>query len=471
MTFTLQLNIDEEEQGTIEIALLDKEDDPSLEDLGLTLEESKDILRELQRQIVQRQAESYAEEHRACPACGKRRRKKGSYFVCFRTLFGNVELESPRLYHCDCQEHEQKTFSPFTELMPEHTAPELLYLETKWASLAPYAKVADLLKDVLPVSRTTNAATIRNHLQKVAERDEADLGDEHFVFAEGCPRDWAELPRPDGPIMVGIDGGYVRNWGEKKNHFEVIAGKSIPRDGPAKRFAFANSYDEKPKRRLFELLRSQGLQMNQRVTFLSDGGDSVRRLQRYLNPHAKHLLDWFHVTMRLTVLRQYAKGLVRLDEDIGTQIKELVVSVKWYLWHGNVYEALWGIRDVEMLIYNFENTYPKFSKLKRAVRKFYTYIENNGALIPNYGERYRCGERISTGFVESTINQVVAKRFCKRQQMQWTPHGAHLLLQTRTRVLNGELDSRFRQWYPGFRLSEEDDSEGSGDDAMHQLAA
>jgi hypothetical protein len=44
--------------------------------------------------------------------------------------------------------------------------------------------------------------------------------------------------------------------------------------------------------------------------------------------------------------------------------------------------------------------------------------------------------RLSTGFVESTINQAVSKRMVKKQQMQWTPEGAHLLLQVRTQVLN-----------------------------------
>jgi len=70
---------------------------------------------------------------------------------------------------------------------------------------------------------------------------------------------------------------------------------------------------------------------------------------------------------------------------------------------------------------------------------------------PNYGERYRHDETISTGFVESTVNQVVSKRFVKKQQMQWTPRGAHLLLQTRTKVLNGDLAETFRGWYPAFR--------------------
>ncbi len=53
--------------------------------------------------------------------------------------------------------------------------------------------------------------------------------------------------------------------------------------------------------------------------------------------------------------------------------------------------------------------------------------------------------------VESPINQVVSKRFVKKQQMQWTPKEAHLLLQTRTRVLDGDLDAVFRGWYPQFR--------------------
>src|SRR5206468_7787649 len=82
---------------------------------------------------------------------------------------------------------------------------------------------------------------------------------------------------------------------------------------------------------------------------------------------------------------------------------------------------------------------------------FRTYICNNREFIPNFGERRRQGETISTAFVESTINQVVSRRFVKKQQMQWTLRGAHLLLQTRTKVLNDELDAVFRRWYPKFR--------------------
>jgi hypothetical protein len=58
------------------------------------------------------------------------------------------------------------------------TSPEMLYLETKWASLLPVARAADLLKEVLPVGDSVNAQTVRNHLQRTAERIEQALGEE-----------------------------------------------------------------------------------------------------------------------------------------------------------------------------------------------------------------------------------------------------------------------------------------------------
>jgi hypothetical protein len=79
----------------------------------------------------------------------------------------------------------------------------------------------------------------------------------------------------------------------------------------------------------------------------------------------------------------------------------------------------------------------------------------NLAFLPNYGERYRCGERISTGSVKSTVNQVVSKHFCKMQPMRWDKQGAHPLLQTQVKTLNGELGAVFQRWYPDLQLEEE----------------
>jgi len=75
----------------------------------------------------------------------------------------------------------------------------------------------------------------------------------------------------------------------------------------------------------------------QAITFLSDGGDNVRDLQLYLRVLAEHLLDWFHITMRITVLRQQLKELIAAapDHDLE-QLDDELERAKWYLWHGNV---------------------------------------------------------------------------------------------------------------------------------------
>jgi hypothetical protein len=172
-------------------------------------------------------------------------------------------------------------------------------METKWSSLVSYGLTVEALTDFLPLDVTLDVKTVRHDTLKIAERCEAELGEEQWSFIEGCPRDWGALPIPDGPITVGIDGGYVRDWDAKKHNFEVIVGKSIlafTRDEDeetpsSKRFGFVQTVDTKPKRRLYEVLKSQGFQLNQQITFLSDGEDTVRDLQLYLSPEAEHILD------------------------------------------------------------------------------------------------------------------------------------------------------------------------------------
>ena len=82
------------------------------------------------------------------------------------------------------------------------------------------------------------------------------------------------------------------------------------------------------------------------------------------------------------------------------------------------------------------------------LEEFMGYVTANLTSIPNYADRHRHGEPIATGFVESAVNQVVSKRLVKKQQMRWTPAGAHHLLQIRTRVLNQQLRGDFERWHP-----------------------
>lgn len=452
-----------------------------LETVGLTLAEGKQVLQQLQQTVIERQVGTYLDQQRACPHCSKQRRLKQAAPAPFRTLFGLVEVHNPRWRQCTCQPQTTKTLRPLAALLPERTSPELLYLETKWAALAAYGVTTELLHEVLPIDQKHSVSTVRNHTLRAAKRKEQMLGDEQAIYIEGAPAELSRLPIPDGPLTVGLDGGIVRarrgtNGDQSGNLFEVIAGKSIlsfRRNDPegtassSKCFALVRSVDKKPQRRLFELLQAQGMQANQRVSFFSDGGDTVRQLPALLHPAAEHILDWFHCTMRITVLQQCARGLEQqwsahvAHDPEEESLERRLESVKHYLWHGNSGKALEQLRWLGDDLDGWDSDQEGEHKLQvgsegaarmlKYVRELETYISNNAGYIVNYGERYRNGERISTGFVESTIKGVISKRMVKKQQMQWTPKGAHLLLQVRTEVLNEDWEATFRTWYPQFR--------------------
>jgi hypothetical protein len=313
------------------------------------------------------------------------------------------------------------------------------------------------LHDVLPVDQGLRPETIRRHVLETAERLEAQLGPEEFAYDGGSQREIEAFSAPAVPITVGLDGGYVRGrerLPSANGYFEVIAGKSIPHEGEAKVFAFAHRIDRKPKRRL-RRARVAGHLALQHITFLCDGGHTVRELSGLVHPRPEHILDWFHVAMRIEQLLQTTRGLQSTEKP---ELLKGIERVKWFLWHGNVIRAdetlydlleeVGGMREQDRQAGRPPSVVLR--KLDRALEEFATYVDNNAGVIVNYGKRYRCGERISTGFVESAVNQVIAKRFVKKQQMRWTPRGAHLLLQVHTQVQNDELDASFEKWYPGF---------------------
>jgi hypothetical protein len=249
--------------------------------------------------------------------------------------------------------------------------------------LIPFEKTANLLKDLLPVSETLSGTTIQNNLYDLVMSQEKEIGEEQFMFDCGSINERRALPKPERTMVVGIDGGYIRDWNEK--------------------------------------------------------------------------LAWFHITMRLTVLNQYVLGMLKVDEKIGNNLQELMASIKWNLWHGKVRVSLQKTEEIEdYLEEHKEDKEPKdrYEKLKAFgtyADEFHTYISNNRRFIVNYSDRYLHVQTITTSFVESTVNYVIAKRFSKKQSMQWTKKGTHLLLQATTKVLNNDWEQEFRKKYPKFR--------------------
>ena len=435
-------------------------DDLAAGSLGLHLAEAHELLAAVQEALVTAQVTCALGQQRYCPDCGRSFRRKDVKKVHLTTLFGAVDVDSPRYLTCLCKADGPATFSPLSGILAEHTTPEMVYIQARFAAVMSYGQAAALLAEVFPLGRTLRAARVREQVHRVAARLDAELGPEDTAGFSCCPRDLAELPVPELPLVVGLDGGYVHSAAQTSRAdgwFEVIAGKSIPGGGDrqAKCFAFVQTIEAKPRRRLHEVLAAQGVQANQAVVFLTDGGEDVRDLPLYLYPLSEHYLDWFHITMRLTVLANTAKSLAPLPEvaDFSTRIGADLDKLKWLLWHGNTFRAdqLLSWLEDDLYVDDEAEDPPEVQvKLARYLGEFATYIRASAHLIPNYGERHRCGEAISSAHAESAVNQVISKRMVKKQQMRWSPAGAQLFLQVRTAVLNNDLAGHFHRWYPAF---------------------
>src|SRR6476620_772252 len=141
---------------------------------------------------------------------------------------------------------------------------------------------------------------------------------------------------------------------------------------------------------------------------------------------------------------------------VGGAVRTLE-RAKWRLWHGRWPGCQRKLAD--LLRWTERRQVCDLAgvgRLQRHVAELLGYLERNqDALVP-YAARRRRGEPISTAFVESAVNEIVAKRMNKAQQMRWNRATVQPFLDVRTAVLNGTLEHAFRQRYPGFRPANDD---------------
>src|SRR4051812_8472436 len=121
----------------------------------------------------------------------------------------------------------------------------------------------------------------------------------------------AELPAAPaaGPVVVGLDGGYVRSRRRPERPFEVVAGKVIDTRGTQHRFAFARNGQATASEAFRQALAAAGVRTDTPATVLCDGDAGLWRLQREALPGATIVLDWWHAAVRFEHARQAARGL------------------------------------------------------------------------------------------------------------------------------------------------------------------
>jgi hypothetical protein len=283
-----------------EVARIERGEAVGLAELGLRLDEAKQLTAALQAQIVPAQVAMTGERRRGCVACGRGLVSKGHYPATFRSLFGDVPVRVRRLLVCPCQgPGAAKSFAAL-DLGKDAVAPELAYVTAKFAALVPFGKVATLLSELLPVSGAQNAGTVRNRTLRVGQE---------VVQQPSTGTAKRPMAQPAGLVVVGLDGGYVRSRHRPERHFEVIAGKVIDARGAQHRFAFARNGQATASEAFRQALAAAGVGADTPATVLCDGDAGLWRLQRAALPGATIVLDWWHAAVRFEHARQAARGL------------------------------------------------------------------------------------------------------------------------------------------------------------------
>jgi hypothetical protein len=269
-------------------------------------------------------------------------------------------------------------------------------------------------------------------------------------------------PQPVEPVVVGLDGGYVRSrhrHRHEERHFEVVAGKVIDADGNQSRFAFARNSPTIASDAFQQALTTAGVQADTPATVLCDGDAGLWRLQREALPEATVVLDWWHAAVRFEHALQAARGLGAgtANTHLADEVVRGLGRAKGRLWHGR-----WPgcRRKLAALCRWTQRKHVRdaigIGRLQRHVRELLGYLERNEGALVHYAARGRCGEPISTAFVESAVNKIVAKRMNKKQQMRWNRTTVQPFLDVRTAVLNDTLEDAFRSRHPGFRPVNDD---------------
>jgi hypothetical protein len=169
----------------------------------------------------------------------------------------------------------------------------------------------------------------------------------------------------------------------------------------------------------------------------------MKRLPKALPKPTTHIIGWFHLAMKVRPMQQIADHIVGSRSilcGILAVIDEESKALKWRLWHGQVERAICVLEKIVADMNELEQR-GEFAaaRLNSLGQQLLTYIRSNRTALVDYGARYRAGRRVSTSLAESAVNSLVAKRMVKNQQMRGSPSGAHLMLQVRAAMVNGNL--------------------------------
>jgi hypothetical protein len=407
--------------------------------VGLSLADGKRTLAGLEDHLVQAQAEEYCRQRRVCSHCRSQRPLKDVRTRRLSSLFGRVEVRAPRFLPCRCAVTRRHVLNPVAEILPDRCTPEYERVIAKMGSLLPYRRARTLLSEFLPLGDIPAVETTRRRTMRVGAR----LEQQAVAIQPPAPAAAAQA------IALSIDGGHVRSVRSYQlRSFEVMLAQVSNDDGGQVVFSSMPAEADRQRDQLRGVLHGLGATPATPVTILSDGADGPRSLGEAASVGpTHHVLDWFHLSMRIQHVAQAAKSwpdASAQDRQAGTTLAETIERIRWRLWHGQVGRALELIGETMATLEATAGTASSMAtvamKVARLLDELEAYVCGQSDIIIDYATARRRKEPISTAVTESTVQWLLHRRMNAQQQMRWTPRGAHLMLKVRCAVMNGTLE-------------------------------
>ena len=218
-------------------------------------------------------------------------------------------------------------------------------------SLLPYRKAAEVMAQFLPIQSTESFVTLRHRTIKLGQRlDERARESAWFEASSTTERGQMELDLPNDPereFVVSIDTAHVRaSRAETGRNLEIVVarcGRGGRGSRPGRYFTTADTSKRELQSRTMQALQTEGYAGRGEVAVLSDGAEIMKRLPKALPQPTTHIIDWFHIAMKIQPLQQVADHVVRWHDAGNSEMAHVdadVRSLKWKLWHGQTDRAL-----------------------------------------------------------------------------------------------------------------------------------
>jgi len=320
-----------------------------------------------------------------------------------------VRVAGPRIKLCSCVDSGpfyDVSFSPLSDLLPDRCTPELRQLQAELGARHSFREAGRLLAALLPCS-PPNHASVGAHIRAA--------------------------------------------HGYQTRHLDVTVGKVEAAGRQSRRFALAPLGTERPLSYIRAALAGQGWRPNVPVTVISDGETALPELvRRTTGADVTHILDWWHISMRVRHAEQTLQGVYALNpaHQAGLDIVSYRLSrIRPLLWNGYHDEArreLFGLQHLasEAIYLNGESLNAPVTRFIGHCDDLRSYLANNEAALINYGSRYRADRPVSTSRAEGWVDEIANARMAKRRRMRWSPRGAHRVAIVRVAVLDGRLTNQ-----------------------------